>query len=121
MRYMKIATHFSSAHHLEKYPGNCSRLHGHNWKIILIFQINQLDELGMGYDFKELKNKVETVMKYYDHQYLNELDEFKEVNPTAENIAESIFIKINQLKLENIEIYEVEVFESEKYSIIYRR
>jgi len=121
MHFLKIFTHFSSAHYLNDYPGNCAKLHGHNWKVFFIFEVKQLNELGMGYDFKELSKIVKKQVDHLDHQLLNELTEFKDKNPTAENIAEYIFKQVDTVVIENLKLYEVEVFESDKYSVIYRR
>lgn len=120
MHYLTITTHFSSAHQLQAYPGDCARLHGHNWKIRLIFQAHQLNSLGMGIDFKDLKKNVNTVIERFDHCYLNELPEFSQCNPTAEHIAEVLFRAIQALGLPGISLKEVEVFESDQYSVIYR-
>ncbi|MBP7461239.1 MAG: 6-carboxytetrahydropterin synthase QueD [Candidatus Delongbacteria bacterium] len=120
MHYLTITTHFSSAHQLRSYPGDCARLHGHNWKIKLIFQAPRLNALGMGIDFKELKQKINPVIQRYDHQYLNDLPEFSQCNPTAEHIAEVLFRAIQAIPLPEITLNEVEVFESDQYSVIYR-
>ena len=32
---LKVVTDFASAHTLRDYPGACSRMHGHNWKVEL--------------------------------------------------------------------------------------
>ena len=45
---LKVVTEFASAHTLRDYPGACSRMHGHNWKVELEAVANRLDEVGMG-------------------------------------------------------------------------
>ena len=52
-----IKTHFSGGHHLRAYPGNCENPHGHNWKVKVTVRARELDQLGMGIDFRELKKK----------------------------------------------------------------
>ena len=81
---------FSSAHNLRGYKGKCEDLHGHNWKVELIAQNNALDATGMVVDFRELKAKLNNVLEELDHKYLNDIDYFKKVNPTSENIAKYI-------------------------------
>ncbi len=120
MLYLTIRSHFSAAHHLQEYPGDCSRLHGHNWKLKIIFRVEQLDSLGMGLDFRELKQQVQKTIAHFDHCYLNELPEFKDQNPTAEHIALVLFRILAEMNLPNVKIYEIEVFESDNYSVIYR-
>lgn len=51
-----INTHFAGAHHLRDYPGDCELPHGHNWKVTVTVRATELDQLGMGIDFKVLKN-----------------------------------------------------------------
>ena len=64
------------------YESKCSRLHGHNWVIIVFLASTQLNADGMVVDFKRIK---EAVHGYLDHGNFNDLLPF---NPTAENIAE---------------------------------
>ena len=45
---LKVVTDFASAHTLRDYPGACSRMHGHNWKVELEAVATELDEVGMG-------------------------------------------------------------------------
>jgi 6-pyruvoyl-tetrahydropterin synthase len=44
-----------------------------------------LDALGIAIDFREIKKQTKEVVKRLDHQYLNEIPPFDELNPTAEN------------------------------------
>ena len=90
-----IKTHFAGAHHLRGYPGNCEKPHGHNWKVKVTVKAKELDELGMGIDFKVLKKHVNGVVDTLDHRDLNEHPYFQDCNPSSENIAIYIF---NQLK-----------------------
>ena len=49
---LKIVTDFAAAHTLRNYPGNCSQMHGHNWKVEVEVTATELDDVGMGLDFK---------------------------------------------------------------------
>lgn len=88
---LKVLTDFASAHTLRGYPGDCARMHGHNWKVEAEVAATSLNELGMGVDFKEIKRAVREIAGRLDHRYLNDLAPFTEVNPTAENIAAYFF------------------------------
>lgn len=113
---------FEAAHRLADYPGKCSRLHGHNWKVEVTVVGKGLDKLGMLIDFRELKREVNIVIETLDHYYLNETEAFKDVNPTAENIAKYIFAELQtKLALERgVSISAVKVWESQHSSVIYR-
>ena len=84
---LKVLTEFASAHTLRDYPGACSRMHGHNWKVETEVEASALDEVGMAVDFKQMKAAAREVGERLDHRYLNELEPFDKINPTAENIA----------------------------------
>ena len=88
---------FSAAHNLRGYHGNCEKLHGHNWKVEAVITAEELNKDGLAIDFREAKQLLKKVLKEIDHAYLNELPEFKEVNPTSENIAHFIYAKFNKL------------------------
>jgi len=83
---LKVLTEFASAHTLRNYPGACSRMHGHNWKVELEIQASTLNELGIAIDFKQMKQAANDVCDRLDHQYLNDIEPFNKINPTAENI-----------------------------------
>ncbi len=84
---LTILTDFASAHTLRDYPGACSRMHGHNWKVEAEVEASQLDETGMAIDFRKIKEAAREIAGRLDHRYLNEIEPFTKVNPTAENIA----------------------------------
>ncbi len=84
---LKVVTDFASAHTLRGYPGACSRMHGHNWKLEIEVEARVLDEIGMGVDFQVIKLAARELAGQLDHHYLNDIAPFDRVNPTAENIA----------------------------------
>jgi 6-pyruvoyltetrahydropterin/6-carboxytetrahydropterin synthase len=74
----------------------------------------------MTIDFGIVKNELNKLMNYLDHSYLNDLPSFRNQNPTSENIAKFIFAEMKKkLTVADCRIAEVEVWESEKSSIIY--
>jgi 6-pyruvoyltetrahydropterin/6-carboxytetrahydropterin synthase len=117
MYEVMVRLNFSAAHRVEDYPGNCERLHGHNWAVEVFAEKRKLDSLGMVVDFRKLKDAAKETLSKLDHSYLNELEEFRKVNPTAENIARLIFDEIS-LK---IPLSKVNVFESENTMATYFR
>ncbi len=114
MYEITIEAHFSAAHRLRQYDGECERLHGHNWKVQVSVASQKLNELGMVMDFRELKGKTNTLMDEFDHQYLNEVPPFTELNPTTENIARYIFDKLSKtINTDFIRVTRVTTWESE--------
>jgi 6-pyruvoyltetrahydropterin/6-carboxytetrahydropterin synthase len=120
MYKLNVISSFSSAHKLNGYDGLCKNLHGHNWKVRLCVMCDTLDEIGMAMDFGILKERLNSYLSGLDHQYLNDLPAFKQMNPTSENLARHIFEQMGmQLSGCPCEVVEVEVWESEKASVIY--
>ena len=115
-----IKTHFSGGHHLRNYPGNCEKPHGHNWKVKVTVRAAELDELGLGIDFKTLKKHVNTVINELDHSDLNDHPAFKEINPSSEHIAMYIFSELSmELKTDRYQLYSVTVRETDSSGVIY--
>ena len=96
MYRVRVISDFSSAHNLRNYEGNCERLHGHNWKVEVYLQSEQLDETGMLVDFKVLKKELKKILDELDHIYLNEHKYFQKVNPTSENIAKYLYDRMKE-------------------------
>jgi 6-pyruvoyltetrahydropterin/6-carboxytetrahydropterin synthase len=97
---------FCYGHRLLNYAGKCRHLHGHNGRLIITLEAEQLDEQGMVLDFSEIKRVVAGwIDANLDHRMiLNRIDPavaaleamneplyLMDVNPTAENIARLIF------------------------------
>jgi 6-pyruvoyltetrahydropterin/6-carboxytetrahydropterin synthase len=113
---LQVEADFSSAHNLRGYKGKCEELHGHNWKVELTVGSKDLDKTGMVLDFKFLKASLNKILDKLDHKYLNEIDYFKEVNPTSENIAKYIY---DSLKSEVPVLISITVWESDKARATY--
>ncbi len=117
---LKVLSDFAAAHSLREYPGACQRLHGHNWKIETEVRAVKVNELGMAMDFKEIKRAVCAVTDRLDHQYLNDLVPFNELNPTAEHIALHIFQALTErLNDGNVRVHAVTVWETDRASARY--
>ena len=117
---LKVVTEFASAHTLRDYPGACSRMHGHNWKLELEAVATALDDIGMGIDFKHMKAAANEVGGRLDHRYLNELEPFTEINPTAENIAAYMYREIAaKLNSDTIRVKAVTLWETDRACVRY--
>lgn len=117
MYELMVKLHFSAAHRVEDYPGNCERLHGHNWVVKVYVKSETLDNLGMVIDFRVLKEKSREVISRLDHHFLNEVPPFDKINPTAENIARWIYDELTK----EFEPSKVVVYESDDSSASYCR
>ncbi|MDR1244579.1 MAG: 6-carboxytetrahydropterin synthase QueD [Endomicrobium sp.] len=119
MKYkLSVTKNFASAHCLRGYKGRCENLHGHNWKIRAAFSGSKLDNTGMLIDFTDIKKRLDQIISYLDHKFLNEIDPFNKINPTAENIAAFIYKQLKKIETETAKVCEVEVWESESSSAV---
>jgi 6-pyruvoyltetrahydropterin/6-carboxytetrahydropterin synthase len=119
MYHLRVFDYFSSAHFLQGYQGKCESLHGHNWKVEAEVEGEKLDNLGMLLDFKILKEILSNVLKKVDHCILNEIEEFKNSNPSAELIAKYIYKELKELLPADVDISAVSVWETERSQAIY--
>jgi 6-pyruvoyltetrahydropterin/6-carboxytetrahydropterin synthase len=87
---------FSAAHNLRDYKGKCENLHGHNYKVRVALSGAELDSTGLLYDFVNLKQAMQSVIRSLDHVYLNEFPPFDKLNPSAENIAKYIYDEMSR-------------------------
>ncbi len=117
---LKVLTEFASAHTLRDYPGACSRMHGHNWKVETEVEASALDEVGMAVDFKQMKAAAREVGERLDHRYLNELEPFDKINPTAENIAAYMYREIaDRLNSDTVKVCAVTLWETDRACVRY--
>lgn len=122
MYELKIIDSFSSAHQLREYKGKCENLHGHNWKIEVLVKSDKLDKAGLVIDFSDLKKYLRIILQELDHKFLNDLTEFRIMNPTSENLSKYIFDKFEKiLEDRNVLLTKVTVWESESASASYSR
>ena len=120
MYELKIISQFAGAHQLREYGGKCERLHGHNWKVEVCITGTQLGEDGMLIDFGLVKEAAKKVIADLDHQFLNELEPFKKINPSSENIAQYLYTGLGRdLNSERIRVSKVTAWESDSACATY--
>jgi 6-pyruvoyltetrahydropterin/6-carboxytetrahydropterin synthase len=124
--------HFNAAHRLyrkdwsfeknEATFGKCNNpnYHGHNYDLIVSVTGEIDKETGYVMDMKILKDLIkEHVENVMDHKNLNEeVPEFKELNPTAENIAVVIFDKLRP-HISSTKELEVVLYETPRNFVTY--
>lgn len=124
--------HFNAAHRLFKKEwddvknmevfGKCSNpnYHGHNYELIVSVTGNVDPETGFVIDLKILKQLVRMeIEEHLDHKNLNiEVAEFKNLNPTVENIAVVIYDRLKP-HLKEFEL-EIVLFETPRNFVTYR-
>lgn len=124
--------HFNAAHRLYNPEwddnqnlsvfGKCSypNYHGHNYEIIVKLTGYPDEKTGYVYDLKKLSDLIDDqVIKKFDHKNLNlDTKEFKDLNPTAENIARVIY-NILRGKIEDQYELKIILYETERNFVQY--
>jgi 6-pyruvoyltetrahydropterin/6-carboxytetrahydropterin synthase len=115
---------FSAAHQIRLHGGKCERLHGHNWRVRVHVRASELNRIGMVIDFADLQAMVAEIGKRFDHQNVNEVPPFDEVNTTAENIARFFHVEVARRLAATdggrVRVSKVEVWENEGSLAVYR-
>ena len=115
-----VKKEFSSAHILHGHPGNCKRMHGHNWLVEAEVEVDNTNEIGMVIDFKDIKNNLKEIISSLDHQFLNDLEPFINENPTAENISKYIYKELsNNINTDNIKVSKIKLWETSNAAVTY--
>jgi 6-pyruvoyltetrahydropterin/6-carboxytetrahydropterin synthase len=102
--------------------GKCNNpnYHGHNYELIVKL-IGEPDEAtGYVFDMKILSDIIKlTVLEKFDHKNLNlDTEEFKQLNPSAENIAIVIYNILRQQIDEKFEL-QIRLYETERNFVEY--
>ena len=120
MYELKIVSQLAAAHQLRDFEGQCENLHGHNWKVEVYVTGNDLQENGILIDFKWIKKATESVLQNLDHKFLNELESFREANPSSENIARYIYDSLSRdLNNQKVTVSKVTAWESDSACATY--
>ena len=124
--------HFNAAHRLNNPNwdeatnkaifGKCNNphFHGHNYELIVKITGVPDPETGYVIDLKKLSDLIEeNVLERFDHRNLNEdCAEFKNLNPTAENIAVVIYGLLRPKLNDNLDI-QIRLYETERNFVEY--
>ncbi len=120
MYEVTIKKSFSAAHLLKEIGGKCEELHGHNFLVEVSVAAESLNSEGLLIDFRVLKRWTDEVLEQLDHKYLNELEYFKSINPSSEQIARFLYDRIGEkARQANVTLSRVTVWESENSRVSY--
>jgi len=91
MYTISVQAHYDAAHLLRDYEGKCARLHGHRYVVEVALQVAEVGSTGMACDFGDLKAHLRELVQKFDHQNLNDIPPFTEIESTAEHQARFFF------------------------------
>ncbi len=111
---------FEAAHFLRGYQGKCENVHGHRYSVVVRIKAEKINEIGLAYDFTEVKKHLRAILGVYDHSLLNDLPPFDKINPSAENIASTLYLQLKEkITDESLVLSAVEVRENPHQGVLY--
>jgi 6-pyruvoyltetrahydropterin/6-carboxytetrahydropterin synthase len=113
---------FAAGHSLREYKGKCENVHGHNYRVQVTVEGPELNTIGLLVDFVELKRAVRQVIDRLDHQFINDLEPFTTVNPSAENLAKYFYDEVSKrLDLDpSVRIAYIRIWETDTSIAVFR-
>ena len=120
MYEISVERHFDAAHYLRGYKGKCEALHGHRFRVVAKVRASELDEIGIAYDFAELKQHLDDILASFDHTCINDVPPFDKINASSENVAATIYAELQQKLADTpLSISCIEVWESPQTGVVY--
>jgi len=123
MYEVTVEDSFAAGHYLRNYKGKCENPHGHNYKVRVTLAGRELDKAGLLLDFKDLREVMKHVIDRLDHQMINDVAPFTELNPSAENLAKYFFDETNgrlrQVTNGRVHVKDVTIFETDSTTAKY--
>ncbi len=120
---ISVEDSFAAGHALRGYRGKCENPHGHNYKVRITLAGDELDSIGLLFDFKDLKLAMNELIDRLDHQYLNDIEPFRQCNPSAENMARYFYqearSKLQQTTGGRVRVKQVKVWETDTTTATY--
>ena len=111
---------FAAGHALRNYKGKCENVHGHNYRVQLTIEGAELDNIGLLVDFVEVKRLIRGVVDRLDHRFINDLEPFTVINPSAENLAKYFYDEIAAHLPASVRLGQVKIWETDITSATFR-
>ncbi len=121
MYEISVEKHFDAAHYLRGYKGKCEAMHGHRYRVVVKVKAEKLNDIGLAYDFTDLKRHLNDILSRFDHTCLNDVAPFDKINPSAENIAVAVYDELkSKLAADPVTLVSVEAWEAPEQGVAYR-
>lgn len=116
---LRVRSRFEAAHHLTSYRGSPEPVHGHSWQVEAVLRARELDTEGIGFDFVELRARLDELVRRFDHGDINAIPPFDRLSPTTERLAAWFFDRLAE-DLPEADLVEVTLWEGADCSATYR-
>lgn len=119
---------FAAGHSLREYKGKCENVHGHNYRIQITVEGEHLNRIGLLVDFVDVKRALRAVSERLDHQFINDLEPFTTLNPSAENLAKyfhdevskALNLDASEFNEHPVRVAQVKVWETDTSIAVFR-
>ena len=112
---------FAAGHALRGYKGKCENVHGHNYKVRVPVAGEKLNSIGLLMDFVDLRGAIKALVERLDHRFMNDLEPFDKLNPSAENMAKYFCDELGpRVKDQGLRVQAVTVWETDTTSATFR-
>ncbi len=81
----------SSSHQVAQGDGTPEPIHGHNWRVRVSVDADELDGRGLVTDLDGVRRLLEEVLDPLDHVHLNDVSGFDRASVSAEHLARHVF------------------------------
>jgi 6-pyruvoyltetrahydropterin/6-carboxytetrahydropterin synthase len=99
-----------------------NHLHAHHYRVEVMLEAPELDRHGYIVDIVDLEANLEELVGYFKDQTLNELAEFKGLNPSIEHFCRIFLIAISaNIQADNLSTITVKIWENEIAWTSYRK
>jgi 6-pyruvoyltetrahydropterin/6-carboxytetrahydropterin synthase len=116
-----VSQRLSQEENQRTFGKGCRSLHGHNYELKVTLAGQPDAVTGMLFNLEELNAVLEDrIVGWLDHRELNALPEFSKVVPTSENIARTIWRRLDTGVFAPARLYEIELWETKNSSVLYR-
>lgn len=109
MKYYYKFKFYINARHSVVFNEVQSHMHPHTWETVINLEVKQSSFIN----FTQFENILEKYFDEYEDRYLNDLEYFKNMNPTMENLGKKIYTDITiLLKNYNLDLSKIEISEN---------
>jgi len=103
---------FDAQHQLTLGDGAKEPLHHHHWGLACAISTHKVDKMGLAFDFNHLKTMLDEIVAGFKGTKLEDTPVFKNINSSAENVAEYVYNRLEKMLDANVKLEYVEVTEA---------
>lgn len=114
---ISVKKSFTASHALHNSAELIEEPHEHTWVCEAVVGTSELDEFGMGMDFRKLDEAFAHAIEPIAGRHIHKTETFADKSPSAENIAFYLYTKLSEELGDRV--MSVKVWEDEKHSATY--